>query len=251
MAPNGSRFTRASAGDILVPVGFRFRPTEEELVHYYLQMKLEGMDYIVSDVISEIDICNHEPRDLPGLSLVKSDDQEWYFFSTYKKRSKNQIVRATKEGFWKVTGERKQVKTEDKRSVIGEKRILTFKQGRVRNPQNTDWRDLVVCCVKKKSGENVDAANCHERESSTYNNNASDFENQQLLAPRMDIEELYSDRAVAQCDRPGSKKIGSTKYIQKDVLRREANRSAGGIPFMFLLLVGLIGIILGYILKKT
>ncbi|TQD69475.1 hypothetical protein C1H46_044992 [Malus baccata] len=67
----------------------------------------------------------------------------------------------------------------------------------------------------------------------------------------MDIEELFSDRPMAQCDRPGSKKIEGTKYIKEDVLRREANRSAGGIPFMYLLLVGLIRIILGYILKKT
>ncbi|RXI07580.1 hypothetical protein DVH24_005353 [Malus domestica] len=210
MAANGSRFTRASAGDMLVPVGFRFRPTEEELVHYYLQMKLEGMDYIVSDVISEINICNHEPKDLPGLSLIKSDDQEWYFFSTYNKNSKNQTERTTKEGFWKITGTQKPVKTQAKRTIIGKKRILTFYRGHVRNSQRTNWvmheyyipqtnpndnqRDLVVCCVKKKSGENVDAANCHERESSTYNNNASDFENQQLLAPRMDTEEEHTQQ---------------------------------------------------------
>ena len=50
-------------------------------------------------------------------------------------------------------------------------------------------REFVLCCVRKKSGENVDAANCDEGESSTYNN-ASDFENQQLLAPGMDIEEV-------------------------------------------------------------
>ncbi|XP_050142130.1 NAC domain-containing protein 5-like isoform X2 [Malus sylvestris] len=202
MAANGIHFTRV--GDVLLPVGFRFRPAEEELIRYYLQMKLEGMDYVFSHVICEINICDHEPRDLPGLSLVKWDDQEWYLFSTYKKNSKNQIVRATKEGFWKVTGERKQVKTEDKRSVIGEKRILTFKQGRVRNPQKTDWvmheyyipqtnpndnqRDFVLCCIKKKSGGNVDAANCDEGESGTCNNE-SDFENQLLLAPGMDIEE--------------------------------------------------------------
>ncbi|KAM1053513.1 hypothetical protein FF1_000996 [Malus domestica] len=202
MAANGIHFTRV--GDVLLPVGFRFRPAEEELIRYYLQMKLKGMDYVFSHVICEINICDHEPRDLPGLSLVKSDDQEWYLFSTYKKNSKNQIVRATKEGFWKVTGERKQVKTEDKRSVIGEKRILTFKQGRVRNPQKTDWvmheyyipqtnpndnqRDFVLCCIKKKSGGNVDAANCDEGESGTCNNE-SDFENQLLLAPGMDIEE--------------------------------------------------------------
>ncbi|CAN6566435.1 unnamed protein product [Malus baccata var. baccata] len=47
--------------------------------------------------------------------------------------------------------------------------------------------------------------------------------------------------------------IQQTNRLQQelDVLRRGANRSAGGIPFIYVLLVGLIGIILGYILKKT
>ncbi|XP_068316024.1 uncharacterized protein [Pyrus communis] len=58
------------------------------------------------------------------------------------------------------------------------------------NP-NVNQGDLVLCCVRKKSGEKVDAVNCHELESST-NNNASDFGNQQLLAPRMDIEEEHT-----------------------------------------------------------
>ncbi|KAM5554794.1 hypothetical protein ABKV19_022954 [Rosa sericea] len=36
-----------------------------------------------------------------------------------------------------------------------------------------------------------------------------------------------------------------------DLLRREANTSRGGIAFIYVVIVGLIGIILGYILKKT
>ncbi|KAL6128985.1 hypothetical protein ACLB2K_072338 [Fragaria x ananassa] len=36
-----------------------------------------------------------------------------------------------------------------------------------------------------------------------------------------------------------------------DLLRREANASRGGIAFIYVVIVGLIGIILGYLLKKT
>jgi hypothetical protein len=40
--------------------------------------------------------------------------------------------------------------------------------------------------------------------------------------------------------------------ILQDQLRRESKRSkSGGIPFMYVLLVGLIGLILGYIMKRT
>ncbi|XP_048422213.1 protein NTM1-like 9 isoform X3 [Pyrus x bretschneideri] len=209
MAANRNRFTRAAAGDLTMPLGFRFRPTEEELIDYYLQMKLEGKDYLVSDVIREINICSHEPWDLPGFSLIKSDDQEWYFFSTYKKNNRNQTERATKNGFWKITGAQKPVKTQDNRTIIGKKRILTFYRGTVRNSQRTNWgmheyyipqtnpnanqRDFVLCCVKKKLGENVDAANCDEGEYITYNNE-SDFENQLLRALGMDIEEEHTQQ---------------------------------------------------------
>nr|AUZ96450.1 NAC domain class transcription factor [Malus domestica] len=204
MAANRNRFTRAAAGDLSMPVGFRFRPTEEELIDHYLLMKLEGKDYLVSDVIREINICNHEPRDLPGFSLLKSDDQEWYFFSTYKKNSRNQTERATKEGFWKITGAQKPVKTQDNRTIIGKKRILTFYRGTVRNSQRTNWgmheyyipqtnpnanqRDFVLCYVKKKSGKNTDVATGDEGESSNYNN-AHDFENQLQPARNMHVEE--------------------------------------------------------------
>jgi len=49
-----------------VPVGFRFRPTDEELVNYYLKNKLHGNDSIVNNVIAEVDVCKFEPWDLPG-----------------------------------------------------------------------------------------------------------------------------------------------------------------------------------------
>ncbi|CDP09501.1 unnamed protein product [Coffea canephora] len=36
-----------------------------------------------------------------------------------------------------------------------------------------------------------------------------------------------------------------------DLLRRESNRSRGGIPLMYVIIVGLLGLLLGYILKRT
>ncbi|KAK7260113.1 hypothetical protein RIF29_25882 [Crotalaria pallida] len=47
--------------------------------------------------------------------------------------------------------------------------------------------------------------------------------------------------------------IEQTKRLRQEVelLRREANRSSGGVPFMYVVLVGVIGIILGFLLKRT
>jgi hypothetical protein len=48
-----------------VPVGYGFRPTDEELVNHYLKFKMLGEDSQVSD-IAEVDVCKWEPWDLPS-----------------------------------------------------------------------------------------------------------------------------------------------------------------------------------------
>lgn len=56
-----------------LPIGFRFRPTDEELVNYYLKRKLLGDDFSVQ-AIPEIDLCKVEPWDVPGNANTKHYD---------------------------------------------------------------------------------------------------------------------------------------------------------------------------------
>lgn len=49
-----------------LPPGFRFYPTEEELVSFYLVNKLEGKREEINRVINVIDIYSIEPWDLPS-----------------------------------------------------------------------------------------------------------------------------------------------------------------------------------------
>lgn len=48
-----------------VPPGFRFHPTEQELVDYYLKRKINSLK-IDLDVIIEIDLYRMEPWDIQG-----------------------------------------------------------------------------------------------------------------------------------------------------------------------------------------
>lgn len=60
-----SREVEVSIAASMMFPGFRFCPTDEELISYYLKKKLEGYEQCV-EVISEVEMCRHEPWDLPG-----------------------------------------------------------------------------------------------------------------------------------------------------------------------------------------
>jgi len=49
-----------------VPPGFRFHPTDEELVHYYLKKKVASKRIDI-DVIKDVDLYKIEPWDLQGM----------------------------------------------------------------------------------------------------------------------------------------------------------------------------------------
>lgn len=52
-----------------VPPGFRFHPTDEELLYYYLRKKV-SYEAIELDVIREVDLNKLEPWDLKGYDLL-------------------------------------------------------------------------------------------------------------------------------------------------------------------------------------
>lgn len=51
----------------MLPPGYRFYPTEEELVEFYLRNKLDGKrDHDIQRVIPVVNIYHHNPFELPG-----------------------------------------------------------------------------------------------------------------------------------------------------------------------------------------
>ncbi|XP_072962801.1 NAC domain-containing protein 37-like [Typha angustifolia] len=122
-----------------VPPGFRFHPTDEELVGYYLRKKVASQK-IDLDVIRDIDLYRIEPWDLQDCCRIGYEEQsEWYFFSHKDKKypTGTRTNRATMAGFWKATGRDKAV--HDKNKLIGMRKTLVFYKGRAPNGQKTDW----------------------------------------------------------------------------------------------------------------
>ncbi|GFY84312.1 NAC-domain protein 101 [Actinidia rufa] len=122
-----------------VPPGFRFHPTDEELVDYYLRRKVTCRR-IDLDVIKDVDLYKIEPWDLQELCRIGTEDQsEWYFFSHKDKKypTGTRTNRATAAGFWKATGRDKAIYS--KHDLIGMRKTLVFYKGRAPNGQKLDW----------------------------------------------------------------------------------------------------------------
>ncbi|KAM7280334.1 hypothetical protein ACFE04_007468 [Oxalis oulophora] len=126
-------------GQSQVPPGFRFHPTEEELLHYYLRKKV-ACEKIDLDVIQEVDLNKLEPWDIQEKCKIGSTPQnDWYFFSHKDKKypTGTRTNRATAVGFWKATGRDKLIYSGFKR--IGSRKTLVFYKGRAPHGQKSDW----------------------------------------------------------------------------------------------------------------
>ncbi|CAL9195139.1 unnamed protein product [Musa hybrid cultivar] len=122
-----------------VPPGFRFHPTDEELVDYYLRKKVAARK-IDLDVIKDVDLYKIEPWDLQEICRIGAEEQnEWYFFSHKDKKypTGTRTNRATTAGFWKATGRDKPIYS--KHRLVGMRKTLVYYKGRAPNGQKSDW----------------------------------------------------------------------------------------------------------------
>nr|UBT01647.1 NAC transcription factor 43 [Litchi chinensis] len=118
--------------------GFRFHPTDEELVSYYLKRKVTNKAFHFN-AIAEVDIYKNEPWDLVAYSRLKTKDQVWYFFNVLDKKFKSgaRMNRTTGTGYWKSTGKDHEIRHNTQ--LVGMKKTLVFHNRHVSDKQRTNW----------------------------------------------------------------------------------------------------------------
>ncbi|KAF5185292.1 Nac domain-containing protein [Thalictrum thalictroides] len=122
-------------GDLELPPGFRFHPTDEELVMHYLCRKCASLSISVP-IIAEIDLYKYDPWQLPGLAVY--GEKEWYFFSPRDRKYPNgsRPNRAAGSGYWKATGADKPIGNP---KPIAIKKALVFYAGKAPKGVKTNW----------------------------------------------------------------------------------------------------------------
>ncbi|GAV73647.1 NAM domain-containing protein [Cephalotus follicularis] len=135
----GMNVSRASKEDdrlTELPAGFRFHPTDEELITHYLSLKVLDSCFCAR-AIGEVDLNKCEPWDLPR--RAKMGEKEWYFFCVRDRKYPTGLRtnRATAAGYWKATGKDKDIYAA--KTLVGMKKTLVFYKGRAPKGAKTNW----------------------------------------------------------------------------------------------------------------
>ncbi|XP_010257331.1 PREDICTED: protein FEZ isoform X2 [Nelumbo nucifera] len=123
--------------EVMLP-GFRFHPTDEELVGFYLRRKIHQRPLSI-ELIKQLDIYKYDPWDLP--KLATTGEKEWYFYCPRDRKYRNSARpnRVTGAGFWKATGTDRPIYSSEGTKCIGLKKSLVFYKGRAAKGIKTDW----------------------------------------------------------------------------------------------------------------
>nr|CAB3474892.1 unnamed protein product [Digitaria exilis] len=135
----------AAGGDL--PPGYRFYPTEEELICFYLRNKLDNLRDDIERVIPVVDVYSVDPPQLPEIHEMMcggagEGDETWFYFCPRQEREARggRPSRTTPSGYWKAAGTPGVVYSSSDRRAIGMKKTMVFYRGRAPSGAKTKWK---------------------------------------------------------------------------------------------------------------
>ncbi|CAA3024866.1 NAC domain-containing 72-like [Olea europaea subsp. europaea] len=116
-----------------VPFGYRFKPTDLELL-YYLNLKIMNKPLLI-DAIKDVDLYQYHPHDL--FQSRMNGTKEGYFFTSRTKKYPNggRPDRAAADGYWKANGSNVIVRSNGQ--DVGQKKALVYYEGKSKNNNGT------------------------------------------------------------------------------------------------------------------
>uniref|UniRef100_A0A7N0RER4 NAC domain-containing protein n=1 Tax=Kalanchoe fedtschenkoi TaxID=63787 RepID=A0A7N0RER4_KALFE len=224
---------------LALPPGFRFYPTDEELLVHYLCRKVSGQQFSLQ-IIGEVDLYKFDPWVLP--SKANFGEKEWYFFSPRDRKYPNgsRPNRVAGSGYWKATGTDKVITTEGRK--VGIKKALVFYIGKAPKGTKTNWimheyrlfegsrrhsgpklDDWVLCRIYKKNSSQLKAGRnasvlsqdqCAGSPASSLSSHLDDVLDSlpELEPSSVNLRRMSSLRALLQDDKINLQKLGSGNF---------------------------------------
>ncbi|CAM6103542.1 unnamed protein product [Calypogeia fissa] len=210
-----------------LPPGYRFCPTDEELVCYYLIRKVLNSNSEFPG-IGIVDFNRCEPWDLKA--LAKTKDTVSYFFTLRDRKYPTgmRTNRATEAGYWKATGKDREVVSRSTEKLMGMKKTLVFYTGRAPKGQKTNWimheyrlegesrpdqQEWVVCRVFEKSASSMKKT--APEESSNSAGFIEEYSNAQPISFLPDLQSVESSPSMHSVKPNHSFNGGRTSQISE------------------------------------
>ncbi|KAL6994510.1 hypothetical protein U1Q18_012613 [Sarracenia purpurea var. burkii] len=118
-----------------LPVGYRFHPSDAEILLFYLKRKVYSLPLPQPSFIPHLDVFHTNPWDIPGEPREKR-----YFFC---KRAVNvkKCNRVTDAGYWKGIGKEEHILVSGRNPrAVGVKKTLVFYHGKRPTGLTTQWK---------------------------------------------------------------------------------------------------------------
>ncbi|KAK7311323.1 hypothetical protein RJT34_09383 [Clitoria ternatea] len=122
-----------------LPVGYKFHPTDDVLVGYYLKKKVFAQP-LPPQLIPDYDVYQAEPWSLPGGGKLYCD-MKYFFYQTSSRLFENPDVRVVVNGQWRCDEKNKHIMLPENRHLIGKQNTFVFWKASSNNNRfiKTNW----------------------------------------------------------------------------------------------------------------
>ncbi|GJM92473.1 hypothetical protein PR202_ga08949 [Eleusine coracana subsp. coracana] len=131
-----------TSGGGQLPPGYRFYPTEEELICFYLRNRLDGLRDDIERVIPVVEVYSVDPWQLSEIQSGAGVGEPWFYFCPRQEREARggRPSRTTPSGYWKAAGTPGPVYSSADRRAIGIRKTMVFYRGRAPSGTKTQWK---------------------------------------------------------------------------------------------------------------
>ncbi|XP_061364082.1 NAC domain-containing protein 72-like [Gastrolobium bilobum] len=146
--PHSHSHSQSQSQRASLPPGCRFYPSEELLLRYYLTNKNANRDgdFYGSDLITELDLYNHDPFELPDASCFsygyRGSKRHWYCYTVRVVKDARRVRMKVKTGFWLRKGRVRDVFGNGGNVLLGTRTRFVFYVGN--SPKNATRTDRIL-----------------------------------------------------------------------------------------------------------